>query len=694
MEKQFKLSGKVTHKNHADMIGLFFEDINFAADGGLYAELIENRSFEAVKSMGFSHNYVLQGDYLYAWSVINESDGKLLINENDPVNEANPHYVRFIASKDGAGFRNKAYDGIPVKKGMTYRVSFWAREVDYLDGDIEVRLAKDNKVIASNIVSFTPAQPENPNDYDSMVGRCAAKNWKKYETNLTADINENVLKGCVFEICLTKAGSMEFDIISVIPEDAVEGVFRKDLFTALKELKPGFLRFPGGCIVEGTSLMRRYRWKDTVGSIEERKINTNLWATQGGNVIAGFETPDCHYMQSYGIGFYEYFRLCELLSSDKRRCEPLPVLNIGVACQFRSYETVPVDSEEFEGYIQDALDLIEFAIGSTDTKYGALRASMGHPESFNMTFLSIGNEQWNSPHVDLNERYIRFEKAIHEVYPEIKCLGTAGPFIEHELHTEGWQLYRDECKNNPDFTYAVDEHYYVEPKWLYDHVNMYDTYPRDINVFAGEYAAHDSNQSNSIEAALAEASMLTGMEKNGDIIALASYAPLFNRIGHSQWTPDMIWFDEDSVIYTPSYYVQKLFSEYAGSEALDMNGQEKGLAEDGIYISSVRNEDKTILKIVNSNLENIELNLLSEDGTGYKGDVSACVLRSKGEYVAPVRTKCVDPDGPNKAVDVSLMSNIEICSMRKPQEALCEQKSLSIDGSITLAAKSLTVLVM
>lgn len=203
----------------------------------------------------------------------------------------------------------------------------------------------------------------------------------------------------------------------MIPEDAIAGLFRKDLFNALKDIHPGFIRFPGGCIIEGTSLMRRYQWKNTVGPLKDRKINTNLWALRGGNTLGGNEMPDCHYMQSYGLGFYEFFLLCELLSSEKRVCKPLPVLNIGLACQFRTYEVVPIDSPEFNNYIQDALDLIEFANGPVDSKWGKLRAEMGHPESFKMDMIAIGNEQWESKRVDLAPRYVAFEKAIHEKYP-------------------------------------------------------------------------------------------------------------------------------------------------------------------------------------------------------------------------------------------------------------------------------------
>ncbi|MCQ2496188.1 MAG: alpha-L-arabinofuranosidase [Lachnospiraceae bacterium] len=692
MNKSLKISQKTSHAINPDMIGLFFEDINFAADGGLYAELLENCSFEAVKSCGVTREYQLEGDYLYAWGAATEG-AKLEINENMPLNEKNPHYLRFTAANAGDAFFNKAYDGIYFRKGMNYKISFYAREVHYLKGEFEIAITKDGSEYASGRVAFTPAQPEEPDDYNKMIGNCEAKVWKKYEAVISADIAEDI-EGCRFELRLTEPGVVEFKLISMIPEDAVAGIFRKDLFEALAALKPGFLRFPGGCIVEGTSIMRRYRWKDTVGELKDRKINTNLWATQGGNTLTAWEMPDSHYMQSYGIGFYEYFLLCELLSTKQRRCLPLPVLNIGVACQFRSYEVVAIDSEEFDEYVQDALDLIEFANGPVDSKYGALRAKMGHPESFNMTLLAIGNEQWNSRHVDLDERYRRFEKAIHAKYPKIKCLGTAGPFVNNDLHADAWKYYRSECAKNPDFAFAVDEHYYVAPQWLFDNVNFYDEYPRDVAVFAGEYAAHNANLDNSVEAALAEAAMITGMERNGDVVKYASYAPLFNRIGHSHWTPDMIWFDEKKVVLTPSYYAQKIFSENAGSEAFELNGQEKELAASKIYLSAVKKDDKVVLKIVNDNEEEVKLELTNEDGSVVKAGADMTVLKGVNPYKPTVETEGIDPDGPCKAVRGEVMTNARLCELRKPEECTCKTTRVELDGSVLLPAMSVSVLVI
>ena len=685
----FVLKNKAAHPISPDMIGLFFEDINFAADGGLYAELIENRSFEAVKSKGKDHNYILREDNLYAWSSIDGDETCLEISMNQPISSNNPHYLRFTSKKDGQGFKNKAYDGISLKKNLKYNISFYAREVQYPEGKILVKVTKEGKTYAETTIDFNNGKNPPKDWYTGIIADCDMLDWALYKGELTA--NDDI-QGADFEIVLTKKGSVEFDLISMIPEDAIAGIFRKDLFNALKDIHPGFIRFPGGCIIEGTSLMRRYQWKNTVGPLKDRKINTNLWALRGGNTLGGNEMPDCHYMQSYGLGFYEFFLLCELLSSEKRVCKPLPVLNIGLACQFRTYEVVPIDSPEFNNYIQDALDLIEFANGPVDSKWGKLRAEMGHPESFKMDMIAIGNEQWESKRVDLAPRYVAFEKAIHEKYPEIKCLGTAGPWVKHELYDKAWELYREKIKTNKTFTYAVDEHYYVAPEWLYENVVFYDNYPRDVGVFAGEYAAHDKNLSNSVEAAMSEAAMMTGYERNGDVVKLASYAPLFNRIGHSQWTPDLIWFDADKVVLTPSYYVQKIFSDYSGNEALELDGQEKGLREKKLYISALKNGENKIIKIVNGGDEEQTLAINGEDGKCLEGEVEIAKLMAKsGTAKKIVATDTIGPESGNKSISPELMTNKELCDKRAPEEVSYTIEKVKFEGEVKIPAKSLLI---
>lgn len=689
-ENNLKLSkNNFAKKITPDMVGLFFEDINFAADGGLYAEMIENRSFEAIKSKGENRNYVFSEDNLYAWNSLNGKPRNLEISTNMPLNCENPHYLRFTAENPDEGFCNKAYDGVSLKKGEKYFVSFYGREVFYKDGEVKILITKENKIFAQARVPLKSVQEAD--GYNKMLGNCEDKKWNFYKTEFVA---EEDVSGAIFEMRFSKSGSYEFDLVSMIPQNAVAGVFRKDLFEALKNLNPAFLRFPGGCIVEGTSLFYRYEWKKTVGELKDRKVKPNLWATQGGNTIAAWETCDSHYMQSYGIGFYEYFLLCELLSGEKRACKPLPVLNIGVACQFRSYETVPIDSEEFAQYVQDALDLIEFANGGVETKWGSLRAKMGHPKSFNLEMIAIGNEQWESPHVDLAARYVEFEKAIHKKYPQIKLLGTAGPFVKNDIHEKAWNFYREKNKATKNFCYAVDEHYYVAPEWLYENVDFYDDYTRDVAVFAGEYAAHDLNLTNSVESALAEAAMMTGMEKNGDVVKLASYAPLFNRIGHSQWTPDLIWFDNDNVILTPNYYVQKIFSDYSGTKTLALDGQDKKLRENKLYVSAVSDdENKIILKIVNAAEEEQTLNLSDEKNQKISAPCERILLQAASGKANPlVQTDAVSKNPNSKALPGDLFTNAQICELRMPENSVYKIANFDLDGKISLPPKTVTVL--
>ena len=665
-----------------EMIGLFFEDINFAADGGLYAEMIENRSFEAKEGFGTPGNFYSVDDNGYAWEPY-AADGqdkpRMQYIMGTPLSEANPHYLRFTATEAGQGFSNKAYDGIRLHKGMKYNVSFYARCVDYAGSDFVISVNKDGKTYAETTVEAVKAIPYVPFsdlkiemeqkdpvmsaqmeklkmlDTDKM---CRCNDWIKYDAVLTADDD---VAGAKFTIALDGAGVIEFDLISMIPEDAVKGIFRRDLYEALAAIKPGFIRFPGGCIVEGISLENRYRWKRTVGELKDRKYIPNLWAFDDDRSKIGWDVkrPDSHYGQSFGIGFYEYFLLCELLGA-----KALPVLSIGTACQFRSTQLVASDSEEFDEYVQDALDLIEFANGPVNSKWGALRAKMGHPESFGLDMISVGNEQWESQYVDLYRRHQIFEKAIHEKYPDMRILGTAGPFLDSPITEDAWKFYNNEFKANPNTCYAVDEHYYVSPQWMYDHVDHYDDYPRDIAVFAGEYAAHTTDKQNNMESALAEAALLTGIEKNADVVKLASYAPLFNRVGHSQWKPDMIWFDDEKVYLTPNYYVQMLFANHVGDETIPMNGQEKELRKDGIYVSLSRTQQgEAILKVANVNDSDYTLPLTDGEGVPIEAIGHAWILEGTGEI----------PEGMPEITDV-------------------REANVQIIGDVTVLAQSFMVL--
>lgn len=579
------ISDKNGVKIQEDMIGLFFEDINYAADGGLYAEMLENRSFEFLDCSGSVGDYYVKHDCGYGWYPTEDDNSSMEYVMGSPVDRNNPHYLRFTAMQAGTGFWNKAYDGVSLIKGKSYKVSFYARMVSY-KGDLLVSVEKGGKKYAEAEV-ICIHMPEK-----------TWQRWNRYEVVLTA---EEDIRGGHFTIALLQEGIVEFDFISMMPQDAVAGIFRKDLFELLKGLKPGFLRFPGGCIIEGNTLDNRYRWKESVGKPEGRRANFNRWAVHGTCAENDWHTEYSHYNQTLGLGFYEYFLLCEMIGA-----KAIPVLNVGLACQYQSYELVEPGTPEFEEYVQDALDLIEFANGPVDTRFGKIRADMGHPASFNLTMLGIGNEQWQTDKVDFFSRYEAFEKAIHERYPDIRLIGSAGPDITSERYKAAWDFYKEKVPQKKNFCYAVDEHYYVKPDWFYEHTDFYDEYPRDVKVFSGEYAAHPASgmnmpYANTLGGALAEAAFMTGVERNADVVVLASYAPLFARVGYAQWSPDMIWFDEICAYGTPSYYVQKLYGENLGTLTVPMNGQERELRKHQIYanVSYDEHRKEFIIKAVN-----------------------------------------------------------------------------------------------
>ncbi len=632
-----------------EMFGLFFEDINFGADGGLYAELLENRSFEAKDCSGIPGHFYFVEDPGYAWSPVADASGvlpKLQYIQGTPLSEVNPHYLRLTATGAGQGIANKAYDGISLRAGGKYTVSFYARTVQYsgrgltigIEGDTGTETIEFTLKKAAPYAPYCDVEPPFVSGWTAvdrvaeyrrsidLTKHAKESEWVKYEGSFTASADT---RGAKFVLRLDEAGIVEFDLFSMMPEDAVAGIFRKDLYDALDSIHPGFIRFPGGCIVEGISLANRYRWKNTVGELKDRKVIPNLWAFNDSRDETDFNAkrPDSHYSQSYGIGFYEYFLLCERLGA-----KPLPVVGIGVACQFRSDEMVSCEEDDLKEYIQDAVDLIEFATGDVNTTWGSVRVSMGHPKPFDMNMIAIGNEQWETTDVHLFRRIDAFEKAIHAVYPEIRILGTAGPSVDQPMADYAWKEYRLRQKTNPNYCYAVDEHYYVSTQWMYDRVTLYDNYPREVGVFAGEYAAHPANRGNNMTGALAEAAFLTGIEKNAGVVKLASYAPLFNRIGHSQWQPDMIWFDDWEVFLTPNYYVQKLYANHVGDYTIDLHGEDVALRERKIYISATGKQDGTvILKAVNCSDEDFYLELVDEEGKPIRTEATLQVLKATAE---------------------------------------------------------------
>ncbi|MCR5557309.1 MAG: carbohydrate binding domain-containing protein [Butyrivibrio sp.] len=570
------------------MFGLFFEDINYGLDGGLHAEMLENRSFEFVEGRGYKCHYHQEPAYMYGWNAFTDGSIKLSISDAEPLNQVNPHYL-CAEGETNSSFCNKAYDGIFLKKGHSANISFYAKTNSKNTVSISI-YSKDKKseLISSNIIIID------------------SSDWKKYETTIST--NDDIEEG-IFVVTLCTQGEVCFDQFRMYPDDAVLGLFRKDLVDLLKDLRPGFMRFPGGCIVEGNELTNRYQWKKTIGPSEERKSNWNRWAVHGNDDGQKDIGKFPYYNQTLGIGFYEYFLLCEYLG-----CEPLPVMNVGLACQYQSDQLVASDSPEFEEYVKDALDLIEFANGSIDTTWGKKRAEMGHKEPFNLKLIGIGNEQWETDKVDFFKRYERFEKEIHDRYPEIKCCGSAGPDVTSQHYTDAWNHFDHKMKANPDYSYAVDEHYYVSDEWMYKNVHMYDNYDKHKKVFAGEYACHINPEEvperrNSYGAALAEAAFMTGLEKNCDVVLMASYAPLFARLGYVQWQPDLIWFDAKKAYGTPSYYVQKLYSCFTGDTELEIPSDIADLEKDKVYVCASKSADKTFIKVINAGDNDISVNL-------------------------------------------------------------------------------------
>ena len=567
------------------MFGVFFEDINFAADGGLYPERIKNRSFEF-------------DEPLAGWARRFMSDGELTIRTDRPLNADNPRYLRVRVHSPGNGFvvSNTGFRGIGVEAGAEYVVSAWARTVGSGPQSVRVTLNGDRGAVLGQ----------------ASLGGFSGE-WTRYETTLTPTATAARAQ---FQLVIDQAGDVDLDMVSLYPKDTWNNRrngLRKDLVRLLADLQPGFIRFPGGCIVEGRRLELRYQWKKTVGDVEHRRTLINRWADENDRIA-----PD--YFQSFGLGFFEYFQLAEDIGAS-----PLPILNCGMACQFNSGELAPAG--QIDEYIQDALDLIEFANGPVGSRWGGLRASMGHPAPFGLTKIGVGNEQWGPAYV---ERYQRFADALKAKHPGIQLVASAGPSPAGPLFEFLWGRMR-EMKAD-----LVDEHYYQPPAWFLANATRYDTYERSgPKVFAGEYAAHVASPGrpgnrNNWQAALAEAAFLTGLERNADVVRMASYAPLFAHVDAWQWAPDLIWFDNLRAFGTPSYYVQKLFGTNTGTRVVPVtiNG-ETAAAQHGLYASASidgRTGD-IVVKVVNADPVAKPVRLAIE-GAAPRGEARMLVLES------------------------------------------------------------------
>ncbi|ETZ24797.1 alpha-L-arabinofuranosidase C-terminal domain-containing protein [Pedobacter sp. V48] len=556
-----KSEGKIS----PTMWGVFFEDINMGADGGIYAEMVKNRSFEFLKPM-------------MGWSVKGDKirEGDLLVLNRQDAHLANPRFLRASikdAAKGQAGLTNEGFKGgMGIKKDLEYEFSLMYRQQN--PGiTLHVELVDEqNNVLGAGVLK--PAD---------VSGK-----WAKQEVNFRATSAAVKAK---FNIWFEGNGVLDMDMISLFPADTWKGRkkgMRADMIQMLADMKPGFIRFPGGCIVEGIDLANRYQWKKTIGPIEDRQLIMNRWNVE----FAHRPSPD--YFQTFGLGFFEYFQLAEDIGA-----EPLPILNCGMACQYNTAELVPLD--QLDPYIQDALDLIEFANGDASSEWGKVRVSMGHAEPFNLKYLGVGNENWGPQYI---ERAKAFQKAIKAKYPKINLIYSSGTdpdserfhFLDKELRTIGADI--------------IDEHYYRSPEWFLKNASRYDSYDRKgAKVFAGEYAAHIDGKTvgsnrNVWQAAIAEAAFMTGLERNAAVVNMASYAPLFANTEGWQWAPDLIWVDNLSVYGTPNYYIQKLFSINKGTQATSaLAGGQALSGQQGLYASAVLNDlnNEVIVKMVNTN---------------------------------------------------------------------------------------------
>ena len=504
-----------------DLFGIFFEDISYAADGGLYAELIQNRSFEYTPADRYGWNSFT------AWEYVTKGFGygAISVESQLPIHANNPHYARLTIEEpgqEGIGLQNNGFDGIPIKKGEQYNFSLFTRLLSATPIPLSVQLRSRKGDV-----------------YGEVSLNADAKEWKKGSGVITAGVTDD---SAVLVITAKERGSLDIDMVSLFPVKTFHGRangLRADLAQTIADLKPRFMRFPGGCLVHGDGLGNMYRWKNTIGPIEERKEQRNIWS----------------YHQSMGLGYFEYFQFCEDIGA-----KPLPVVAAAVSCQNSGgtwriggtgQKGLPMD--EMQDYINEILDLIEYANGPATSTWGAKRAAAGHPEPFHLEYLAIGNEDKQTP--VFRERFKLIENAVKQKHPEITLIGTVGPFPAGEDFEAGWKFA------NENALQVVDEHYYEKPEWFLEHKHRYDSYNRSKSkVYLGEYASRGNTWFN----ALAEAVYMTGLERNGDVVRLSSYAPLLARTGHTSWNPNLIYFTGTTITRTPNYYIQHLFSNNAG----------------------------------------------------------------------------------------------------------------------------------
>jgi alpha-L-arabinofuranosidase len=595
---------KAVKRISPDLFGLFFEDINYSADGGLYAELVQNRSFE--------YNPAERREWhpLSYWEYITPgfSYGKISIETTHPVHVNNPHYIdlniEFVGSYPefkgvpGVGIKNSGFDFMPAKAGANYNFSMFAKQISDEPISLLISLQTPKGIIlAENKISTS------------------SKDWKRYVTSLVPTASSD---SASLVIMATTKGHLAMDVISLFPaqtfKNRLNGL-RPDLATALADMKPSFIRFPGGCLVHGDGLGNMYRWKNTIGPVEQRVEQKNIWG----------------YHQTVGLGYFEYFQFCEDIGA-----KPLPVLPAAVSCQnsggtwrIKSVGQRALPLEDMQTYIQEVLDLIEWANGPVTSTWGAKRAAAGHPAPFNLEYVGIGNEDKITP--EFEERFKMIFDIVKAKHPEITIIGTVGPSPKGEDFSKGWAYAIN--LNVP----MVDEHYYENPEWLMDNLARYDAYDRNKpKVYLGEYASWG----NKIKNAIAEAAYMISLERNGDVVSMASYAPLFAKKDHTQWKTDMIFFDNTTVCLTPNYYVQKMFSVNRGDVYFD-HVIVRNVNDSTAAASCVQNEETgdVILKLVNAGTASKTMKI---DLSGFK----------KIGSVAEVELLTGDADAENKLDDL------------------------------------------
>jgi len=542
-----------------DLFGVFFEDLSYAADGGLYAELVQNRSFEynpADKKIWTPLSY-------WEYTTQGHGYGKISVESSSPIAPTNPHYLVLdvdFPGTEGVGITNSGFDGISLKNGENYDFSVYLKQLSGAPAKIKVEL-RDHKGVS----------------YGQLSLMVSGKGWKKYTGTIKATNDADSARLSVLTLL---KGKIAIDEVSLFPRKTFRNEkngLRADLAQAIADIKPKFVRFPGGCLVHGDGLDNIYRWKKTIGPVEFREQDRNIW----------------NYHQSFGLGFFEYFRFCEDIGA-----KPLPVIAAGVSCQnsggTRGTGQQAVAEIDMKSYTQDILDLIEYANGPVTSKYGAKRAAAGHPKPFNLQYVGIGNEDKITG--NFRSRFQQIYQAVRTKYPAITIVGTVGPFPSGEDYDLGWSFAGQ--LHVP----IVDEHYYQKPEWFLSNNNRYDNYRRtNSKVYIGEYAS----QGNALINAISEAAYMTSLERNGDVVQMASYAPLLANLSHISWNPDLIYFNNKAMFKTANYYVQQLFSQNQGDQYIpdvvkfDLHGS----AKDSTLAASCVKDSPTgdiILKIVNA----------------------------------------------------------------------------------------------